>query len=168
MGAWCIVANFADDLGAAIVTTINGLSSAFSALGNTGGTLHAEYAGQDVNYNRGASGNCLVRPGEEDPVEGTEYTESCQSIFPFTLDFGLVDVNDANNARTSVQQAMRTAFRDRGTQLFANLTDNGSNRLGSSGYVRLGQVVLEDTGDPDRPRLLARLEVKCWVKLAAA
>lgn len=109
-----------------------------------------------------------MKPLEEEPVPGTEYAESCESIFSFELDFGLVDVLDSNNARTSVQQALRTMLRDRGAQVFANLTDNGSNRLGASGTVRLASVVLENTDDPDRPTLLARVEVTCWVKLAAA
>lgn len=130
--------------------------------------MFAEYASNEVNYNRGAAGTCLVRPLEEEPVGGTEYAESCESIFAFELDFGLVDVLDANNARTSVQQALRTMLRDRGAQVFANLTDNGSNRLGSSGTVRLAGLVIEQTDDPDRPTLLARVEVRCWVKLAAA
>lgn len=162
------MANFADDLGAAIVATMNDLSSAFSALGTDGSAVFAEYASNEVNYNRGAAGTCLVRPLEEEPIPGTEYSESCESIFPFELDFGLVDVLDANNARTSVQQALRTMLRDRGAQVFANLTDNGSNRLGASGTVRLANTVLATTDDPDRPNLLARVEVRCWVKLAAA
>lgn len=147
---------------------MNALSSAFSALGTDGSTVFAEYAGNEVNYNRGAAGTCLVKPLEEDPVPGTEYAASCESIFTFELDFGLVDVLDANNARTSVQQALRTMLRDRGAQVFANLTDNGSNRLGASGTVRLANVVIANTDDPDRPNLLARVEVRCWVKLAAA
>lgn len=162
------MANYADDLGAAIVTTMNDLSSAFSALGTDGSAVFAEYASQEVNYNRGAAGTCLVKPLEEEPVPGTEYAESCESIFSFELDFGLVDVRDSINARTSIQQALRTMLRDRGAQVFANLTDNGSNRLGASGTVRLVSTTIEESEDPDRPRVAARVDVRCWVKLAAA
>lgn len=162
------MANFQDDLGAAIVQTINDNASAFSALGNTGGTLHAEYASQEVNYNRGASGVVQVKPAEEEVVEGQEYAESAQCVFPFDLDFGLLDVFDASNSRTSIMQALRTTFADRGAQVFANLTDNGSNRQGASGFIRLRQPTLEEGEDPDRPRLIARVEVTCWVKLPAA
>lgn len=162
------MANLQDDIGAAIVETINDLSSAFSALGNTAGVMHAEYESQDVNYNVGATGKCLVVPMPEEPVEGTEYAESCQSVLPYELKFSLVDVRDAGNARTVITQALRTAFRDRGAQLWSNFTDNGTNRLGASGRVTVGQVVEEVTSDPDRPMIVARLEVSVWMKLPAA
>lgn len=160
------ISNFADDLGAAIVETINDLSSAFSALGNTGGTLHAEYASQEVNYNRGAAGTCLVKPLDEEPV-GPSFGASGQSLFVFELDFGLVDVMDSINARTSVQQALRKAFGDNGTRLYANLVDSGSNGLGGSLQVNRPIITLVETEDPDRPQLLARLEIKAWPKVDA-
>lgn len=143
------MANFADDLGAAIVKTMNALSSAFSALGTDGSTIFAEYASNEVNYNRGAAGTCLVKPLEEEPV-GPSFGASGQSLFVFELDFGVVDVMDSINARTSIQQALRKAFGDNGARLYANLIDSGSNALGGALQVNRPIVTLVENEDPDR------------------
>lgn len=162
------MANLQDDLGAAIVATINANKTPFSSLGVTGSTIHAEYAGQPVNYNAGATGRCLVRPLEQEIIDGTEYAESMQVNLPFALEFDLVDVMDAGNARSAVTQALRSVFGERGAAMFANFTDNGSNRLGKSGVLKVLDAAEESTGDPDRPRLIVRVEVRgVWVKIPA-
>ena len=135
-------------------------------MGTDGSAIFAEYASNEVNYNRGAAGTCLVRPLEEEPV-GPSFGASGRSSFVFELDFGLVDVLDASNARTSVQQALRKAFGDNGAQLYANLTDNGSNALGGSLLVSRPLITIQETDDPDRPQILARLEIGAWPKVDA-
>lgn len=151
------------------MATINANASVFSVLGVTASTVHAEYAGQPVNYNAGATGRCLVRPLEQEVIDGQEYDQSMQVTLPFALEFDLVDVLDAGNARTVLTQALRSIFGERGAGMIANFTDNGSNRLGASGVFKIGAIVEEETGDPDRPRLVARVEMRdVWVKIPAA
>lgn len=156
------MANLQDDIGAAIVATIVAASARFTVVAAPQGTLAVEYAGQEVNYNAGSYGKVLVRPEPVEAVPGTDYDESAQSVFPFSILFDGLDVKDAVNARSVITQAIHATFRDRGADLWANFTDNGSNRLGGSGRVEIGEVVEVPSRDPDRPGIQARINVTVW------
>jgi len=156
------MSNLQDDIGAAIVTTIQSASTRFSCVAAPGGTLAVEYAAQEVNYNRGSYGRVLVSPEPVEPVAGNNYDESAQSVFPFSIYFDGVDVRDGSNARSVAYQALIGTFGDRGAELWGNFVDNGSNRLGGSGFVSLGDITEIPTGDPDRPSVRARLNVSVW------
>lgn len=162
------MANLQNDLGAAIVATINAQTTRFSALGNSGGTLHVEYGSQRTEHNVGATGGCLVKPLPMEPVDGTDYDESAEVVIPFALEFELVDVVDAVGARAIIFQALHGTFRDRGSEMFGNFTDNGSNRLGKSGVVSLTDITDEVGQDGDRPKITARLDVSMWVVIPMA
>ena len=166
------MANLLDDLGAAMVTTISNASSLFSALGSPGGTLAVEYEPEgESNYPPGAYGRCLVTLPEDDnavdAVPGTDYDESCQSLIHFDLIFDLRSVKKKQDHRAIIDQAVHATFRDRGSDFFGNFTDNGSNRLGSSGRVIVGRTESEP-GMTDGSRLRTRVSVLLWHKVPLA
>lgn len=166
------MANVIDDLANALKTTISNASSAFSALGSPGGTLAVEYEPEsESNYAPGAYGRCLVclpeDEGAVDPIEGTDYDESCQSLFNFELKFELRSVRKKQDHRAIIEQALHGALRDRGADFWGNFTDNGSNRLGSSGKVLVGRT-LNEPGVIDGSRLRTRVSVLMWHKTPLA
>lgn len=162
------MANLQNDLSAAIVATIQAASSRFSVLGLTGATLHVQASDQATRFPAGQNGlRCLVRPLPLIPGDGMDYDESAQSTFRFRLEFEGLDRKSADGAKQVIDQAMHGTFRDRGADMFANFTDNGSNRLGGSGVVRVGQTE-DDTDDPDHPKLVAGLEVTMWHRVPLA
>lgn len=156
------MANLIQDLGGAIKTTIQNASARFSALSSPGGTLQVEYTDDEPTASlAGATSRCVVRPMDHEGVPGTNYDESMQSVFRYELRFELRDVKNGGSARSVIQQALYGTFGDRGAEVFANFTDNGSNRLGKSGVVSIGPVTSESMG-PDHPVIVAELIVSMW------
>ncbi len=162
------MANLQTDLGNAIAATIAAASSAFTALGSTGATLHVEYRGQPNRYGDGRLGKCLVRPAQPSAVPGGDYAESGLTSFVFELEFSLLDRRSGGNARDVIHQAVHSTFRARGASLWAQFTDNGSNRLGGSGTVVVGDVSESTPEDADRPVFVVSLAVTLWHKVPLA
>lgn len=104
---------------------------------------------------------CVISPLEHDPVPGTNYDESMQTLFRYELRFELQDRKNGSSARSVIQQALYGTFGDRGAEMFSNFTDNGSNRLGSSGVVSIGPITSEEMGH-DNPIIVAELIVSMW------
>lgn len=162
------MSNLQDDIGAAIVATIQAASSRFTSLASPGGTIACEYRAEDnTNMPAGAYGRCIVTPVAEDPVPGTEYDESCESAFVYDLVFALSAKQTSHTSRSAIYQAVHGTFRDRGAEALANLTDNGSNRLGSSGVIEVGDLI-EEPSAPDAPVFRVRLTVFMWHKVPMA
>lgn len=125
-----------DRYGAAIIATIAGTSARWTMLDSSDGNLRAEYGRIARLYQDGSLSRVLVRPLPVTPVEGQDSEGAGASRIPFVLEFTLVD-KVLQNALSDVMQAMRSTFGDRGAQLAANLTDPGSNLIGSPGEVTI-------------------------------
>lgn len=149
------------DLGGAIKTTIQNASARFTALDSPGGTLLVEYSDDEAVASIAGRSRCVISPLDHEPVPGTNYDESMQSVFRYELRFELQDRKNGSSARSVIQQALYGTFGDRGAEMFGNFTDNGSNRLGSSGVVSIGPVVSENQGF-DNPVIVAELIVSMW------
>lgn len=161
------MANLINDLGNAIKSAITAASARFTTLGNTGGTLHVEYADAEaVTFPAGAAGRCLV--SFVDAQHTQVYAESGETTFRFLLSFDLVDVMGSAKARAVTTQAVWSTFGDRGAEMWAQFTDNGSNRLGKSGVVLIDSISASVDGSSDRPVVEAVLAVSLWHKLPLA
>jgi hypothetical protein len=155
------MANLIQDLGGAIKTTIQNASARFSALDSPGGTLLVEYTDDEPTASIAGRSRCVISPLDHDPIPGTQYDESMQTVFRFELRFELHDRKNGASARSVIQQALYGTFGDRGAEMFGNFTDNGSNRLGGSGVVSIGPVVSDNEGI-DNPVIVAELIVSMW------
>jgi hypothetical protein len=166
------MANLIDDFGNALKTTISNASSLFTALGGPGGTLAVEYKPEsETQYPPGAYGRCLVTLPEDDsemdPIEGTDYDESCQSLFNFDLQFDLRSVKKKQDHRAIIAQAVHGAFRDRGADFFANFTDNGSNIPAKGIRLFVGRTT-QDQNVIDGSRFRTRVSVLAWHRVPLA
>ena len=155
------MANIIQDLGSAIKTTIQNASARFTALDSPEGTLLVEYSDDEPVASIAGRSRCVISPLDPEPVPGTSYDLSVQTVFRYQLRFELRDVKNGGSAKSVIWQALTGTFSDRGAEMFGNFTDNGSNRLGSSGVVSLGPITNESMG-PDHPVIVAELIVSMW------
>lgn len=166
------MANLIDDFANAMKTTITNAASRFTALGDTGGTLHVEYKpASETQYAPGAVGRCLIVLPEDDSemeaIDGTDYDESCQSLFNYDLQFDLRSVKKKQDHKAIIAQAVHGTFRDRGADMVANFTDNGSNLPGGKFRVLVGST-RQDPNIIDGSRFKTRVSVLAWHKVPLA
>jgi hypothetical protein len=160
--------NFVDDLVNAAIALVVANSAVFGlSLGEDTdeSAPKIEYARDGLaGYVEGVGGTCKVYPEESAPADLAQlYTGSAWGSWVLTMEFDLIESKEKAKVKSRVMQAMQTLFGDRGAQFFASLTDAGSNRLGGSGVLSLGEIIEGSPGrGPANVKLTARLEVGCW------
>lgn len=152
------MANLIDELGVMLAEAVNDNASLFTVIGDTGGTLHAYYGGQDDQGNRGASGEVFITYDGMETAPEDDYADSALSTFRFLMYFRLVDVLDRDKAAAVVMQAMRTVFADAGRVVL----DSVSGRLGKSGQITYSLDYTPGDDDVDEPVVVVNVTIRLW------
>jgi len=153
------------EIGKAIVKAIQAKAAAWSALGVTGTTLHAEYTDLSVReWVPGNAGRVIVR------LAGTEVLQAheASALVAYTYDVQIdtTDINSAADARGSLLMALTATLGNEGDAVWPLVVDTDNDRLGGSGRLTVEQSTLIQSEDVDRPMDLATLRVEIWQKHA--
>lgn len=163
------MASLIDDIGEALELALKGNASSFSgAVNSPGGTLDIEYNDTPEGGNlRG--GSCYIRFESMRNIQ--EFEASAFTEFTYVAKFDLVDVAGKNKALSIAQKGMTNTFAARGATVFTTyFTDNGSNRLGSSGAITwdIAADPIPALRDYDHAVINANIRVALWRNLPEA
>lgn len=157
------MANLIDDLGNALETAIKADTNLRLCFPDPAGSsaYAVEYNSQHTEFAPGI-GRCFIRPDGQEIIE--DYEESAKSTFRYDIYMQVIDTKGADGRLPQCLQGIANTFKDRGVAILdTHFTDNGSNRLGSSGEVRhTVEVDPLETVNPDAPIVWVRVEIDLW------